>query len=127
MDKREGAALIDFPDIESITAYKNAPVENIQAVLEKIVDDGEYTPPTPFQALDYGMKLFSNVLLKLEDQGLEGDRLEMIMRWIEDAQLLIKASQPQAQEEMAPAQTAIQGAGAQTIIEPQAQPQNGGF
>ena len=51
----------------------------------------------------------------------------MIMRWIEDAQLLIKASQPQAQEEMAPAQTAIQGAGAQTIIEPQAQPQNGGF
>lgn len=127
VDKREGATLIDFPDIESITAYKNAPVENIQAVLEKIVDDGEYTPPTPYQALDYGMKLFSNVLLKLEDQGLEGDRLEMIMRWIEDAQLLIKASQPQAQEEMAPAQTAIQGAGAQTIIEPQAQPQNGGF
>lgn len=116
LDQREAQALLDYPDLEGVTEYKNAQFDDIHCVLEKIVDDGDYNPPMPYQALDYGKKLFQQVYVKLKDQKLEPERLEMLLRWGEDATML----QMKAMESMpAPVQTTIQGGGGQTIMQPQ--------
>ena len=115
IDQREAMALMDYPDIESVTEYKNAPFDDIHAVLEAIVEKGEYNPPMPLQALEYGKRLFQCVYLKLKNQNLEPERLEMLLRWGEDADLLTG----KAMAEMAPQQTTVQGVGAETIMAPQ--------
>lgn len=122
LDQREASALMDYPDIASVTEYKNAAFDDIHAVLDDIVEEGIYNPPMPYQALDYGKVLFQQVYLFLKNQNLEPERLEMILRWGEDATLL----QERAAQSMAPAavplQTQVQGPGASTVM---GAPQNG--
>lgn len=120
LEIREAQALMDYPDIESVTEYKNAAFDDIHYVLEAIVEKAEYNPPMQYQALDYGKKLFQQVYLKLKNQKLEPEKLEMILRWGEDASKL----QDMAIANEAPAKTTIQGPGeSQSVMEPMAQPQ----
>jgi hypothetical protein len=118
LDQREAMSLLDYPDLEGVTEYKNAQFDDIHFVLEQIVDDGIYNPPMPYQALDYGSKLFQQVYVKLKNQKLEPERLEMLLRWGEDASLLIAKATAQNPQPMVPQQTSVNGGGAQTIMGP---------
>lgn len=88
------------------------------SVLEAIVDRGEYNPPLPMQALEYGQRLFQCVYLKLKNQKLQPERLEMLNRWEEAAILMQKGMAP-LQQQMTPQQTTVQGGGAETVLAPQ--------
>ena len=70
------------------TQWNNAAADDIDKVLSDIVEKGVYNPPMPQQALAYGQDLFQKVYLKLKNQKLEPERLEMLMTWIEEADLL---------------------------------------
>jgi len=114
LDQREAAALLDYPDIASVTEFKNASFDDIHAVLEDIVEEGIYNPPMPYQALEYGKKLFQQVYLRLRQQNLEPERLEMLLRWGEDASMLQLMAAPAP--EVAPIETKVESSGAQTTM-----------
>ena len=119
IDQRNAKALLDYPDLEGVMEYENAQFDDIHCVLELIVDEGKYEPPMPYQALEYGKQLFQQVYVKLKNQKLEPERLEMLLRWGEDASLLQAKAIP-AQPQMQPQQTQIAGGGGQTLMAPQA-------
>lgn len=118
LDQREAQALLDYPDLEGVTEYKNAQFDDIHCVLEQIVDDGIYNPPMPLQALEYGKQLFQQVYVKLKNQKLEPERLEMLLRWGEDATLLQTKAMENQPPGMVPQQTQINGGNAQTLMGP---------
>lgn len=119
LDQREAMALLDYPDLEGVTEYKNAQFDDIHAVLELIVDEGEYTAPMPYQALDYGRKLFQQVYVKLKNQNLEEERLEMLLRWGEDATKLMEKAMAGQQPALQPGQVKVNNQGAQAVMQPQ--------
>ncbi len=94
LDKNQASSLMDFPDLDQFTQYNNAATDDIMAVMYDIIDEGKYNPPLPQQALDYGIKLFQQVYLKMKHQALEPEKLEMLMRWCEDADLLKQIASP---------------------------------
>ena len=119
LEQREAQALMDYPDIESVTEYKNAAFDDIHAVLEDIVEEGIYNPPMPYQALEYGKQLFQQVYLKLKNQKLEPEKLEMLLRWGEDASILQEMAvvkDPAGTMQATPQQTAISAPGAETLL-----------
>jgi hypothetical protein len=95
LNKNQASSLMDYPDLDQFTQYNNAATDDIMAVMYSIIDEGEYNPPMPQQALQYGIQLFQQVWLKMKHQKLEPERLEMLMRWVEDANLLIQKALPQ--------------------------------
>jgi len=96
LDQRDAMQLLDYPDLESVTEFKNAAFDDIHAVLENIIDKGQYEPPMPLQALEYGQTLFQQVYLKLKNQNLQPERLEMLLRWTEEAKMLSDTIQQEA-------------------------------
>lgn len=88
LDRNQASSLMDFPDLDQFTQYNNAATDDIMAVMYDIIEEGKYNPPMPQQALDYGKKLFQQVWLKMKHQSLEPEKLEMLLRWVEDADML---------------------------------------
>lgn len=94
ISKEEGLKLLDFPDLESSMSLLNAGLEDIDMMIEKMMDDGDYTTPEPYQNLEMGIKRCQQAYLKYRSQGAPDSRLELLRRWMEDAQaLLVKAVQ----------------------------------
>lgn len=95
LNKNQASSLMDYPDLDQFTQYNNAATDDIMAVMYDIIDEGKYNPPMPQQALQYGIELFQQVWLKMKHQKLEEERLEMLMRWVEDANMLLQKGLPQ--------------------------------
>jgi len=94
LNKNQISSLMDYPDLEQFTQYNNAATDDIMAVMYDIIDKGIYNPPMPQQALDFGKQYFQQVFLKMKHQALEPEKLEMLLRWIEDADMLLKMGAP---------------------------------
>lgn len=94
LDRNQASSLMDFPDLDQFTQYNNAATDDIMAVMYDIIEEGIYNPPMPQQALDYGKKLFQQVWLKMKHQSLEPEKLEMLLRWVEDADMLQQMAMP---------------------------------
>jgi hypothetical protein len=125
IDQDLGLSLLDFPDVEAALDVRNAPINNIEATIEKILDKGEYDPPEPFQNLDMGLKLFQSHYLLARDNGVDESRLELMRRWMTSAKAM-KDQQMQQQMNMQ-AQAQMQASGGQPGMPPavgQAAPPN---
>lgn len=114
LDQRQAQALLDYPDLESVMEYKNAQFDDIHAVLENIVDKGIYEPPMPYQALTYGRELFQQVYVKLKNQKLEPEKLEMLILWGEEASIL----EEKAIANKVPTESVVTGGGGTTTMTP---------
>jgi hypothetical protein len=121
-----GLDLLDFPDLDAYTSYKNASVEDMKRTIEKLVD-GDYQAPEPFQwlgtppgpqgAATGGIAMMQSAYLKYKDDGLEENKLELMRRWMEEAVALITPPPPPA----APQGGAMPGIqGGQPTANPQA-------
>lgn len=95
--REEALDLLDMPDLEKYMSLEVAGIRNIYNTIDKIVDDGNYTQPEPYQNLVYGIKRFQAEYLMCKDNGLEEDRLEMLRTWIEQAKYMMDSSMQQAQ------------------------------
>jgi hypothetical protein len=111
ISKEDGMKLLDFPDLEGYYNMTNSGVEDIDAAIERMVDDGVYETPEPYQNLTYGVKKMQQAYLLYRRQGAPDSRLELLRRWMEEANaLMTRAQTPQP----APQQ--------QAIATPEAQP-----
>lgn len=114
IDPESGRRLLDYPDLDAEEDLNNAPQDYLHEILDKMVDDGEYTAPEPYDNLDLAHKLALEYYAKYKTSGLEEERLELFRQFIEQIQMLKTAAQQQQ------AQAAQQ---AQQQMQPQAAPQ----
>lgn len=98
LNKRQAYGLLDYPDIEAVTTLETAITREIEATIEDIVDEGEYSSPEPFMDLEYAMPIMQSAYYKYKRAGLEDEKLELFVRWIDDALTIINPPQPPAPE-----------------------------
>lgn len=94
----EGRRLLDFPDLEQDEKLANASKERIFQILDKIVEDGEYTPPDPFMNPQEAIELSNQYYNLYVAANLEEERAEMLRTFNTQAIAL----QQEAQAAMAP-------------------------
>lgn len=91
IDPRTARKLSDFPDLQQVESLSNAVEERILNILDKIVDDGDYTPPDQFMDLELANQLALQYYNQFYNQGLELEKLEMLtqfMTQIEELKML---------------------------------------
>lgn len=97
---RQAKRLLDFPDLEQVESLANAEEDYITEILEKIVDEGEYTPPEPFDDLDLAKELCMEFYAQGKCQQLEEEKLDMLRQFMGQIdqlkQIAMQAMAPQA-------------------------------
>ena len=88
--------LLDFPDLDKAQSLEMASLKLAEKQLAKIIEKGEYVSPEPQQGLELALKLAQQQYLKQKIDNLPEDRLELILRYIDDVDRLIKQAQPEA-------------------------------
>jgi hypothetical protein len=131
LNNQEAASLLDYPDVKSITTLKNAKIDDIMLTISKMIDDGMYTRPEPYQDLEAGIEYCQAFYLLYKHQKVSVERLDLLKRWIGDAQNLLTPPAPIApppapgipgQQEITtnqinnnPAITGLEGAGLENL------------
>jgi hypothetical protein len=66
-------------------------------IIEKIIDEGEYTPPDDTDDLQLAAQLINEYIAQSKRDGVEEDKLELLRSFKDQVQLLIsKAASAQA-------------------------------
>jgi len=98
LDQKQSLKLLDYPDIKGVTSLTNAPIEDIEKVIELIVDEGALEMPDPVQDLESGIPMMQAAYLKYKRQNIEPEKLELMTIWIEEALNIINP--PPSEEEL---------------------------
>ena len=93
---KEGRRLLDYPDTQQIETLANASEERIFQILDKIVEDGEYTPPDPFLDLELANTLVVQYYNLYSSAKLEEERCQMLRDFFSQIQDLKQAAMPPA-------------------------------
>ncbi len=93
---KEGRRLMHFPDLEQNEKLDNASEERIFQVLDKIVEDGDYTPPDTFMDLQLATTLTVQYINLYLAANLEEEKADMLRTFFTQIQTLIQGSQPVA-------------------------------
>jgi len=93
---KEGRRLLDYPDLDQVEKLANASEERIFQVLDKIVEDGEYTPPDPFMDIGLANDLCVQYYNLYVAAKLEEDKAQMLRDFYSQLQALKAAAQPPA-------------------------------
>jgi hypothetical protein len=112
VSREDAMKLLDFPDLQGFYNYETAPGEDIDMVIEKIVEDSDYMTPEPYQNLEYGIQKMQKAYLLFRSQNLPESKLELIRRWIEDANALIERASVNEQRIAMEAQAQTQASAA---------------
>ncbi len=94
---KEGRRLMRFPDLEQNEKLDNASEERIFQILDKIVEEGKYTPPDPFIDLQLADTLTVQYINLYLSAGLEEEKADMLCTFFKQVQALKMAGQPQPQ------------------------------
>lgn len=118
---KEGRRLLDYPDLDQVERLANASEERILQILDKIVEDGEYTSPDPFMDPQLATELCTQYYNLYTASRLEEDKTQMLRDFFTQVQTLVQAAQPPAPP-MGPAGNGgapqAPGAPAPTVIPP---------
>jgi hypothetical protein len=99
---KEGRRLLDYPDLDQVEKLANASEERIFQILDKIVEDGEYTPPDPFMDLQLANELVVQYYNLYVAAKLEEERAEMLRNFHTQIQDLVAAATPPPMPAMPP-------------------------
>lgn len=91
---RTAKRIMNFPDLEAVEDLENAKEDYLHMVLEKIIDDGEYTPPEPFDDLPLAKDLFLQYYAYSKCNGVEEEKLEMLRNFNEQIDILVQMAAP---------------------------------
>lgn len=91
---KEGRRLLDFPDLGQIEKLANASEERIYQILDKIVEDGDYTPPDPFLDLQLANDITVQYYNLYSSAKLEESRCQMLRDFFTQIQTLKQAAMP---------------------------------
>ncbi len=103
---KEGRRLMKAPDLEDNEKLDNASEERIFQILDKIVEEGKYTPPDPFIDLQLATTLTTQYINLYLAANLEEKKADMLRTFFKQVQALIQGSQPVAPPAAAPTPTA---------------------
>lgn len=92
LDKDYAAKLMDFPDVKGVMKLITAPYDDIMLTITQILEKGEYNAPEEFQNLALGIRLGQSSYLKAKVDGVPRDRLELLQRWIAQANIKLKSA-----------------------------------
>lgn len=106
VDMKEGRRLLDFPDLEQEEKLANSSEERILSILDKIIEEGDYTPPDPFMDLNMAIKLSNQYYNLYMPTKLEEERSEMLRTFNAQCIALQQAATPQPPVAPVPAQAA---------------------
>lgn len=95
--KEEAHHLLDFPDLEQANRLKNAHIEVLDMAIEEIIEKNNYVSPEPYMNLEYGISRFQQAYNLAILNKVPEERLELLRRWISQAESLISLSQPPQQ------------------------------
>lgn len=91
---QEGRRLLDYPDLEQVEKLANAGEERILQILDKIVEDGDYTQPDIFIDFQLATTLTVQYINLYIAAGLEESKQDLLRQFFNDIQTLIKAATP---------------------------------
>lgn len=98
IDQRHAAALLDFPDLESVISLETASLDTINYIMERIVEKGEYISPEPMINLELAIKIAQNTYLKAKLDGVEEEKLKLLLQFMNACEELLQqalaATQP---------------------------------
>ena len=77
--------LLDYPDLEAYEDQEDASYALINDIVEKMLEDGEYFPPEPMMNLSDGLAIVQLRYLQAKRRGAPDDKLELLRRWMTDA------------------------------------------
>jgi len=90
MSPRTARRLLDFPDLEQVETLYNSTEDYLHEVLERIVEEGEYTAPEPQDDLALAEELGLEYYAQGKCNGLEEEKLQLIRDFIDQTRLLVK-------------------------------------
>lgn len=93
IDQNQGLALLDFPDLERAMGLNTSAYEDVVQTLERIVEEGIYDTPEPYQDLVLSIKLGQSMYLQSRSHNVPADRLELLRRYIDDCDRLLSSKQ----------------------------------
>lgn len=109
---RTARKLLDFPDVEQYTNLQDAQEDYLTMIIDKIIDDGEYTAPEPFDNLEMAEELVLEYYAQGKTNQLEDEKLGMLITFKNQVTALKdKAEQAQMAQQMAQAQAQGQAQG----------------
>ena len=94
IDPETAQELLDMPDLEQFSNLAFAGRRVIREAVQKMMDTGDYVAPEPFQDLNYTIKYAQMYYNYAMLHGADEIKLEMLRRYMEQANALIVASQP---------------------------------
>lgn len=86
LSPEDGRRLLDMPDIEAINSYEAASYDNTMEAARRIIEDGEYFGPIEQMDLPDAIRRMQQVYLKARLDNVPQDRIDMLDRWIVEAQ-----------------------------------------
>jgi hypothetical protein len=91
LDMAEARRLMDMPDIQAEDDLGNAAIDDVDAVIGKILDDDKPTllPPEPYQNLQLLLTRANASYLFARHHGCEEDRLQMLRDLMDMASKMI--------------------------------------
>jgi hypothetical protein len=98
INPRTGRKLLDFPDLEQVEELANSAEDYLNEILEKIIDDGEFTPPEPYDDLGLARELALQYYAKGKTNGLEEEKLDLLRDFMDQIDVL----EQKAAEALAP-------------------------
>lgn len=84
-----GRRLLDYPDLESEENLSNSINDYLHNILDKMVEDGDYTAPEPFDNLQEARKLALEYYAQGKLNNLAEDRLELLRRFMKQIDMLL--------------------------------------
>lgn len=107
-----GRRLLDYPDLEAEENLANSSLDYLHSILDQMVEEGEFTPPEPFDDLQTARKLALEYYAQGKLNKLEEDKLDLLRKFMTQIDLLNQAAQAGAMQQMMatmPPQQAPQG------------------
>ncbi len=89
LSPEEGLSLLDFPDTQKVTMFKNSKFNDILATIDHMLDKDEFIPPEPYQDLQNGITYMQSAYLYYKREGCPQEKIDLLLRWINDAMVLV--------------------------------------
>lgn len=83
IDAQTARRLLDFPDLDSEENLANAQLDYLHMILDKIVEDGDFTAPDPFDNLPIARKLAMEYYSQGKLNDLDEEKLELLRRFMQ--------------------------------------------
>jgi hypothetical protein len=87
-------SLLDFPDLEAFFNLKTAAIDDIQTILDRIIEDEEYTAPEKYMNLQLAIQMGQAAYLRAKVDGTSETSLELLQRFIDDSQAILQQMTP---------------------------------